>query len=204
MRKPFWLIDGKLREADFFLGRLRTTNDLDEARFYFSAFLSAARSVTFALQVCLKEFAAFDEWYEKRRNELKADSAASYLHTIRNQVVHVGLNPLGVQTRNFMGLSDFFTIGANGDDRNVITEASRYMALLVRIARDAYQQFWANLDLSADVTLVELAQRGITLERLETEFGLPEGWSTGVGGDQARLDLLKGYSKTDIQRLCRL
>jgi hypothetical protein len=51
----------KLREAQFFLRKLHeesrrlARNDPEESAFYLSAFLSAARSVTFALQAEEKE-----------------------------------------------------------------------------------------------------------------------------------------------------
>jgi hypothetical protein len=57
----------KLREARFFLRKLQeetrrvTRNDPEESAFYLSAFLSAARSVTFALQVEAKE--KYDKWF---------------------------------------------------------------------------------------------------------------------------------------------
>lgn len=94
VRYPFWLIDGKLREADFFLTKIRAEEDLDIARYYFSAFLSAARSVTFALQKCLTGLANFDSWYADRQQQLKKHPTASYFKNIRNEVLHEGLNPL--------------------------------------------------------------------------------------------------------------
>lgn len=55
----------KLREARFFLGFLRrrdrvTPPEREEFEFYLSAFLSAARSVTFALEN--EEAAKYKEW----------------------------------------------------------------------------------------------------------------------------------------------
>ncbi len=91
VRYPFWLIDGKPRESDFFLEKLRTAPDLDAARYFFSAFLSAARSVTFALQKCLGGLAHFDGWYEGRQRELRNHAIAAYFKDIRDQVIHQGL-----------------------------------------------------------------------------------------------------------------
>ena len=56
----------KLRETRFFFSRLRKkgeafVGDPEEFEFYLSAFLSAGRSVTFALQA--EEKARYDSWY---------------------------------------------------------------------------------------------------------------------------------------------
>lgn len=204
MRKPFWLVDGKLREADFFVVRLRNATDLDEARYYFSAFISAARSVTYALQVCLKNFSDFTVWYDDRRSLLRSDPIARYFHEIRNQVIHVGLNPLETQTRDYLGVSQFFVVGERAPEQNAVRAAEHYMALLVKVARDAYAKFWSALDLPPDLTLEQLQQRGKTLEAVEEEFGLPPGWTAMPDATaESRLEHLKIYSATDIERLAQ-
>jgi hypothetical protein len=68
-------------------------------------------------------------------------------------------------------MSEFFAVGPVGNDRNAVVEATAYMTLLVRMARDAYQKFCANLDLSPGTTLAGLEQSKTTLEQLEREFG---------------------------------
>jgi len=45
MRRPFWLIDGRLREAAYFLDGMTAKPGIDEARHQFSAFLSAFVSI---------------------------------------------------------------------------------------------------------------------------------------------------------------
>ncbi len=202
MRKPFWLIDGKLREADFFLDKLRTSLALDDARFYFSAFVSATRSVTYAIQACLKRAPGFSEWYAGRRAELTNDPLAKYFLCARNTSVHVGLNPLGLLQRSMLGTSEFFLYGEKVPERNAVAGATRYMSSLVDIAGEAFSKFWSFLDLSHDVTLASLLRDGHSIEDIEAEFGLPKGWSRGEGRtDEERLELLKQYSRTDIQRL---
>ena len=61
-------VDEKLFESDFFLTKLEeTAYNFSAARYYFSAFTSAARSVTFALQKVMKRIPGFDEWYLKKK-----------------------------------------------------------------------------------------------------------------------------------------
>jgi hypothetical protein len=95
MASSFGVVEDKLREAEFFLSQLRDTSRLSfEAHCYFSAFVSAARSVTFAMQGSLKGVPGFKDWYDSAQKQLKTDPLAPFFVEIRNQVVHTGTNPL--------------------------------------------------------------------------------------------------------------
>ncbi|HVR38204.1 MAG TPA: hypothetical protein VMU84_03855 [Thermoanaerobaculia bacterium] len=203
IRYPFWLIDGKLCESDFFLEKLNTAPDIEAARYYFSAFLSAARSVTFALQKCLGGLAHFDAWYTDQQRELKQHPTAAYFKTIRDQVIHEGLNPLERHVRGVGGIvgSNFYLV-ESAPEQDVVIAGTSYMAILVRIAGEAYQRFWTSVDLPANFTPDDLAARGQTIEDIEEEFGYPRGWS--AGGERSiveRLAWMKEFSKTEIARL---
>jgi hypothetical protein len=201
IRYPFWLIDGKLRESDFFLEQLRSAQDLDVARYYFSAFLSAARSVTFALQKCLGGLAHFDGWYADRQNELRDHAIATYFKDIRDQVIHQGLNPLKRHVRGVGGIvgSNFYLV-KSAPEQDVVVAGTSYMAILVRIAGEAYERFWTSIDLPETLTLDDLASRGQTIEDIEEEFGYPRGWSASLPLDR-RLARMKEFSKTEMARL---
>ena len=203
MRYPFWLIDGKLCEADFFLEKMRTAPDLDEARYYFSAFLSATRSVTFAVQKCLRGLGDFDTWYKERQAELAAHPMAKYFHTVRNESIHEGLNPLEQHVKGTGGIiaSDFY-LREGAPERNVVVACRSYMSILVRIAGTAYQRFWTSVDLPAELTPENLAARRQTIEDIEEEFGYPRGWSASRPLGE-RLAWMKEFSKTQIERLAQ-
>src|SRR5712692_1866886 len=86
----------KLREAEFFLGHLRTAwptaNLADESfDFYLSAFLSAARSVTWVLQAEHKS--AYDAWFPRWGDALSGDDKAllQFLKNERNDVLKTGM-----------------------------------------------------------------------------------------------------------------
>jgi len=65
MAKSFGIVEDKLREAEFFLTKLRESNRFEyESRYYFSAFISAARSVTMVLQKTMKDVDGFTSWYQ--------------------------------------------------------------------------------------------------------------------------------------------
>src|SRR4051794_32192708 len=95
MSSSFGVVEDKLREADFFLSQLRNSPLIGfEANCFFSAFVSAARSVTFAMQASLTGVPGFKEWYQGQQTRLKTDRLAPLFVEIRNEVIHTGVNPL--------------------------------------------------------------------------------------------------------------
>lgn len=88
----------KLKETKFFLEKLRRAED-DEFKYYFSAFLSAGRSVTFFLQAENSGDNDFNAWYGHddmseaeregtRRHQLKNDPLIRILKEIRDISIH--------------------------------------------------------------------------------------------------------------------
>ncbi len=93
MAQSFGIVEDKLREADFFLDQIRASNPLSfEARFYFSAFVSAARSVIMALPVTMSGVEGFRLWYRGVQDQLKADPLAPLFVELRNESIHKGVN----------------------------------------------------------------------------------------------------------------
>lgn len=77
----------KLQEARFFLGELRKRpNNRPEFRFYMSAFLSAARSVTFALQKDYRSRCGdlFDRWYTEKKGAINAHPMGPVVNRARS------------------------------------------------------------------------------------------------------------------------
>jgi len=79
----------KLNEARFFLDKMKDGRDR-EFRYYLSAFVSAARSVTGALQASLRSRAGFDEWYMPRQKSLEGDRIARIVKQSRNAMLKKG------------------------------------------------------------------------------------------------------------------
>ncbi len=70
--RSFDLVDLKVAEAEFFLKRLRRTRrDFFAVQCHFSAFVSAARSVTYSLQAVLSDRPGFKEWYESHQTAIE-------------------------------------------------------------------------------------------------------------------------------------
>ncbi len=86
----------KLEEADFFLDAMKTQCDSFRAfRFNFSAYCSAARSVTWVLQAVGSQYDGFDTWYSEASATLQRDPDAKYLVQARNESEKEGHVPVG-------------------------------------------------------------------------------------------------------------
>ena len=200
LRRPFWLIDGRLREADFYLDKLRTAGTLDEARHDFSAFAVAISALPDAIVRTLAGVPKFWEWWMPANTKLQEDGAVALLRTIRNQIVHEGLNPLGTYRRSHLE-GESFIITEDGE-RNAVETGHVAMRALTSIVTDAYARFWSALDLPMSLTTHDLATSGRTLEMIEQEFGLLPGTSSHYAiTSQERLAWLKEYSRTVLSEI---
>jgi hypothetical protein len=81
--RSFGIVESKLFESDFFLEKLETAS-LPEAEYYLSAFLSATRAVTFALQASLDDHPRFRSWYSHEQECLQKDETALWAKRARN------------------------------------------------------------------------------------------------------------------------
>jgi hypothetical protein len=75
----------KFNEAAFFLKKLEESKTIDEQRYFFSAFISAWRSVTFVLQ---KDYRSkygdeFNKWYEEKKKLLSETEGAQTFLKLR-------------------------------------------------------------------------------------------------------------------------
>lgn len=76
----------KWKEAKFFNGKLDTASG-DAFRYYLSAFISAGRSVTFALQKEYRDDEAFEEWYRAKQEKMKTDPLMRVMSEMRNHAI---------------------------------------------------------------------------------------------------------------------
>jgi hypothetical protein len=81
----------KVREAHYFIHQLIQNYHYPHPfRYYLSAFLSAARSITFMLQKELAHRDGFPGWYEPQRQRMEQDDELRFLNKLRVGVVHEG------------------------------------------------------------------------------------------------------------------
>lgn len=163
----------KLREAQFFLGHLvneaqkAVRNEPEAFGFYLSAFLSAARSVTFALQY--EEKSKYDEWFPGWSENLSAEdqNLLKFLNDQRNyeqkrggadvtviwEYVRVTQVRTGCPTHPGYGFHWFGPPGtppppvgipvhlfeSSRGDQEVTLACQRYLGLLARLVEDFVQ-----------------------------------------------------------------
>lgn len=202
MAQSFGFVEEKLREAEFFLDKLRSSGRLSfDADCYFSAFVSAARSVTLALQASMDGVPGFDTWYQGAREKLKADPLAPFFVEVRNDVVHTGVNPLsrvGIEhlREDLFGQMtgkhshSLILPDMHSKDATVLADAidasTRYLRSLVAVIFECYERFIRVVDPRWYFTRENFEAMGKNLGDALAELGFPQDWlSTAPPDDQA-------------------
>jgi len=86
----------KVKEAEYFLSKMRETFEDDDIFSYnLSAFLSAARSITWYMKKQYRHREGFNEWYCQKQIEMKTDRELKYLNEARVENVHKTPVPTG-------------------------------------------------------------------------------------------------------------
>jgi hypothetical protein len=193
MARSFGIVEDKLREAEFFLSAFEAAPYLSyEGRFYFSAFVSAARSVTFAMQASLGGHSGFDDWYSQKQELLRADDLAPLFVRFRNDALKQGTNPIDVVPPEH--LKDFFVRSLTGErpkhllflpdlqDRNksflvdAVKTSTRYFVSLVELVFECYETFKRQVDGKWHYTRESFGARGLSLNDALVELGFPPDW----------------------------
>ena len=193
MAQSFGVVEDKLHEADFFLDRLAEVRPHSrESRYYFSAFVAAARTVTLSMQTSLSDTNGFQQWYECAQRELKTNALARQFLEIRNTGAHEGRNPLNrIDFANLAASlkkqlagdhSHELLLPACGPNKGSIlvdaVEASTsYFKLLVRIVFDCYEQFKCAVDPQWYFTESSFSSQGKRFADALAEFGYPQQWA---------------------------
>lgn len=192
MARSFDIVDFKLAESVFFFERLEMTTDLFEAQYLMSAFASACRSVTFAMQASLADLEGFQEWYQARQAELRVDDRARYFNEIRRLSEHVGLSPIVGFISSGGGGRRFFLHDlrhpfgsrelplASGLD--AISEARAHLVTLLGLVEACYLQFGNAIDPQLYFTAENFARLGLSIEDAEEEIVGIRGWTEVPGG----------------------
>ncbi|MBI5963782.1 MAG: hypothetical protein HY863_09935 [Chloroflexi bacterium] len=184
--RSFDLVDEKLTEADFFFEKLANC-EIYEIRFFFSAFVSSARSVTFALQSVMSDAEGFQQWYKQKQKELKADPIAKFFHKVRTESQHIGINPVnqGTHFKNTDGKlisKYYFSYGINDSVKDipqtdVVSTCKIYLTKLVNLIHNCYIDFGPTIDPMQYYTLENIHRLGLSIEDIEESLGLPRGWT---------------------------
>lgn len=207
--RGFHCVADKVAEADYFLGRMKETSaQIEEMRFLFSAFVSAARSVTFSLQAVMSGYPDFDSWYQPRQERLKESRLARFFVDLRNHLQKVGGAPLFHSGWSRNGKFEWFTEFTLTPDfeevpsGDVITLSEAYFRRLLEILQECYTDYWAYIDPRAIFTVEGLRILGWTVEDVEAAVGFPRGWPDIPWPEEekvsARLHVLSRYGGDEL------
>jgi len=189
-------IPDKLAEADFFLDQMEDAGrNFFAFRCFFSAFLSASRSVTLTLQAVMEGAEGFAGWYEERRKELSTEPTARFLLDLRNISIHAGDSGIiggATHLRDdgevvvryyFHGTPIEAALTDAGQEPDVLSVSQQYMTLLIRIVLDWQRNFSHLIDPEIYLTARALEAKGRTIEDVEEELGFPRGWTAVLTDD---------------------
>ncbi len=174
MSKTFDTVDLKVAEAEFFLRKMSECKfDFAEFGFYFSAFLSAARTITLALQQ-FDHLSGFEEWYATHRETLKRNPIAKFFLDTRNDHLHGGGYPVrggsnskGVLTFHFRDYEH--NSGELGTD-DVMTRCRAFFLCLIEIVFDCYLKLGEQINPQQHYTAEHFSVLGKTINDAELEL----------------------------------
>ena len=149
MNHTFDTVDEKLAETEFFLRKMAEAgSEMFAFNCYLSAFLSASRTCTLALQQ-FKDIPGFSEWYEPHRERLKASETARFFLDARNRHVHGGPYPVAGE-RFYKGTAKyrFAPSPETGHEPNedILTTCRDYFVVLLEIVYDCYLELGVHID----------------------------------------------------------
>ncbi|MHB9068764.1 MAG: hypothetical protein ACYC54_00180 [Sedimentisphaerales bacterium] len=207
--RGFYLVANKVGEADYFLEMMKyMTGHTEEFNYILSAYVSAARSITFSMQAVMSKFPGFPEWYTSRRKRMEDSSLAQFFVKVRNCSQKIGNVPLqgfgSLVDGNLAFTYEFFP---NSDLQKVplgdVTHlAEEYFRLILQILKELYNDFGAYLDPIMLFNTDGLSKLGWSIEDLEESLGFPRGWTDAewdaLDKDEQRLRVLSRYGGDEM------
>lgn len=191
MARSVSIIDYKVQQAEFFLGKLEECGyEFFPAQCYADAFVSACRSVTFSLQAVCQEITGFESWYGDEQRRIKADKLCAFFNNYRTASVHVGCTPVlaGAGSR---GESHYFFMPTHDipevPEADVLTACRNYFTSIVGLVFRLYARFPTDLDDRWHYTKEHYDSKGLAIEDASESLGFPRTWATLDGSE---VDLL--------------
>jgi hypothetical protein len=168
----FDTVDEKIAEAEFFLQRMAEVyTDMFAFNCFLSAYLSASRTTTLALQQ-FKHIPGFRQWYEPHRDRLRANRLAEFFLNMRNDHVHGGPYPVTGGIFHQGKACYHFAQPAQISDRpteDVVSACRSYFVLLLEVVYDCYVGLGVHIDPQQYYTKEHFATKGRTIDDAEAE-----------------------------------
>lgn len=187
MARSFGLVDYKVLEAEYFLEQIqqfRRKPSLFEIQFVASAFASATRSITFAMQSALAGSCGFESWYGPKQKLLRDDPIARFFHDFRRVTQHIGEPVIGAGSFTG-GLATYFFSPSSDlpkvPDLDVVSACELYFRTVLRLVYDCYAHFGPLIDAQQYFTREHFSSKGKTLDDALEEIGFPRGYLTIPG-----------------------
>lgn len=169
MSLSFDVVDEKVAEAEFFIGKMcEAGSDWFSFRCYLSAYLSASRTITLSLQR-FSDLPEFDKWYMPHRKRLKDDPLAKFLLEARNDHVHGGPCPASRGVFHQGIATYFFQTGGQFKSRDIVSCCRYHFICLLAIVYDCYLEFGQHIDPQQYYTSGHFAAMGKTIDQAEVE-----------------------------------
>jgi len=214
MGRSFGIVENKVNETAFFLEKLREEENsyrFDEPQFYLSAFMSACRSITFALQASLSDLEGFTEWYELKQRELKKNKLAKFFLISRNESQKVGFFTIGGGSSytDEMGNSKmrfyFQRLAPTSNEyipeEDVLTACETHFKNILNLILDVFLKFGRQIDSKQFFTMENLEKSGLTIEDFELQAGFPVGWTKIIPLEERVRLLRDSQPPPDIDRV---
>lgn len=189
MPRSFQIVDYKVSQTEFFLENLQKSElNMFAAQCFTDAFVSSARSVTFALQSVCSTIPDFTAWYTNKQKVLRNDPLARFFKEYRDFSVHVGDTIIkgGQAYRDNSGnLNVAYYFGyipelSNPPIQDVCIACHQYFISLLHLILDAYRTFPYYIDDRWYYTEENFKRLNKSIEDAEEDLGIPRGW-TDVG-----------------------
>jgi hypothetical protein len=181
--RSFGLVDYKVQETEFFLLEIHRYGrkiDYEAVQFCASAFVSAARSITFAMQASLKGHPEFDAWYSPRQEALRKDPLSRFFHEFRTVTQHIGENLVSGGSHSKEGTFYYFRPCPDlptVPELDVITACDTYFKNVLELVYDCYVHMRTIVDGQWYFTEENFRRMGKTVEDAEEELGMRRGWT---------------------------
>jgi hypothetical protein len=168
----FDTVDHKIAEAEFFLQRM-SESGLDGFKFncYLSAYLSASRTTTLALQR-FRHIPGFAAWYAPHRDRLKADRLAKLFLDLRNDHVHGGQYPVSGSSHHLGKSTYFLKNSVSGEQQGLedaVAAALDHFIVLLSVVHDCYVTLGVHIDPQQHYTREHFDTLGRGIDHAECE-----------------------------------
>lgn len=203
--RSFGVVESKVFETEFFMEKIENCMEYSECSFYLSAFLSASRSITFALQSSMSDVVGFTEWYLTQQEKMQKSQLCNFFKLARNEsqkigVCHITGGSCRKKEDGTLVIKHYLHsfIEENGSisrppeelkEHDLYSLCKMHFLFLLEIVHDCFQSFGPIIDPAQYYTLENMKKLGKTIEDIEESMGFPRGWTSLGGNDESSSEL---------------